>query len=62
MSCAWCKGHIWEGDTTGDSSLYSPDEHFLLCEPCWLAEDELIDERGTNEVPELIAIYRKAAA
>lgn len=55
--CSACRMWIPDGATTGESSLYSPDRAFTLCEPCWLAEDALIDERGTNNLPEELSRY-----
>lgn len=55
--CANCKSLIWSNDPDGVSSLYSPDQEFILCEPCWLAEEAEIERRGTNDIPELVAHY-----
>lgn len=53
MKCANCAERIKQGDCTGDSSLYNHGDgiKYILCEPCWLDEDNLIDEKGTNDMP-----------
>ena len=58
MNCAWCDCYLRDGATTGESQVYSPTRSFVLCEPCWLEEDALVEESGTNDLPEQLAIYR----
>lgn len=52
--------------TTGESGLYNQSSDlepnmkglkFILCEECFLGEEELVDERGTNNIPERIQHY-----
>ena len=43
--CANCCRYL--GRSTGVSSIYRSDGE-ILCEPCWLEEDDLIEEEGTN--------------
>lgn len=58
MNCANCLDYIGPRDTTGVSGLYNPGRNsFLLCEDCWLAEEDLVDETGTNNHPERVARY-----
>ncbi len=56
--CAKCLVDLRHADCTGESALFSPDREFELCEPCWIKEDALIDERGTNDLPEIVERYR----
>lgn len=57
-TCANCKSHLDPGDTTGVSGLFNPGpRRFILCEECWLAEEDLVDETGTNNHPERVARY-----
>jgi hypothetical protein len=56
--CACCREEISDGATTGVSGLYNPGpRRFLLCEPCWLEEEDLVDETGTNNHPDRVARY-----
>lgn len=55
--CAACRKNIRQGECTGESSLYSPNRSFTLCEPCWLDEDARIEEVGTNDIPTLRMAY-----
>ena len=57
--CAACGKPMREHDANGRSALYSPDEKFTLCVPCWFEEDSKIDEQGTNVLPDVIAKYRQ---
>jgi hypothetical protein len=61
MRCANCSGYLSERDCTGDSSLYNHGDGigYMLCEPCFLEEDELIDEKGTNDIPDRRAHYER---
>jgi hypothetical protein len=56
--CASC-GRLLTNCADGVSSVYSPDQQFMLCEPCWLEEDAEIEARGTNDLPERIHQYRQ---
>lgn len=59
-NCANCKIHLADSDCTGASGLYNPGktgQGYLLCEPCWLAEEDLVDESGTNNHPDKIKHY-----
>ena len=60
--CADCGCFIRDGEADGLSSLYSPDQGFRLCEPCWLDEDAEIEKAGTNDIPERVARYAHAVA
>lgn len=58
--CANCTKEIKPGETTGDSSLYNPGGiNIILCELCWLDEDNLIEEKGRNNLPEKLNQYKK---
>lgn len=62
--CASCRGRLPPGSTTGDSAIYNPgrDSGFTLCEPCFFEEDACIEERGTNDLPDVLADYRRNVA
>lgn len=59
MICANCRAPLRREMTMGQSSLYSPEEDFTLCEPCWMAEQRLIDDEGTNNLPLVLEHYRQ---
>lgn len=68
MRCANCTVQLFQHTTTGNSSLYKNSEdlpvtkrdlRFILCEECFLEEDELIEEKGTNDIPSRIEVYFK---
>jgi hypothetical protein len=44
--CPNCKKPL--GNCVGTSSLYGSHDIGDLCEDCWLEEEDLIDEEGTN--------------
>ncbi len=55
-TCACCREPL--GNCTGTSGLYNPGRNsFILCEDCWLEEEGLVDETGTNNHPERVARY-----
>lgn len=58
MKCANCAKELRQGETTGESGIYSPHESFTLCEDCFLAEDALITELGSNNLPDRLEHYR----
>lgn len=60
--CANCGCYLPWSATSGESSIYSPGEPFTLCEPCFFGEEDLIEERGTNVIPERIEHYRATLA
>ena len=56
--CANCKVDLYDAPCTGTSGLYNPGPRsFLLCEDCFLEEEDLVDETGTNNHPERVARY-----
>lgn len=55
--CVRCRSQIWRHETHGESSLYSPDRSFTLCEPCFFDEDAEIEREGTNNLPDRLADY-----
>lgn len=60
MRCASCAIDITNASCTGESGLYNPGPNsFLLCEPCFLDEDDAIDTNGTNDNPDLLAVYAR---
>ena len=50
-----------EGDMHYASALFNPNkkagENFTLCKPCYEHERKMIGEKGTNDIPELLARY-----
>ena len=56
--CACC-----EADCTTNqwvSGLYNPnDRDIILCEYCGEQEEKAIEHKGTNDIPELLATYRR---
>jgi len=55
--CDWCKRNFNEyKECVWESSIYSPNEEHLLCERCGEAEDVLIEQKGTNDIPEQLAM------
>lgn len=59
--CANCGCDLTFARERAVSSLYSPDRQFDLCVPCMDAEEALIVEVGTNDIPERVAAYRRLA-
>jgi hypothetical protein len=59
MRCANCNETLHPSDTTGVSGLYNRGDgrKYLLCEVCWLCEEETVDRVGTNDIPSLRAVY-----
>jgi hypothetical protein len=55
--CPNCATTITSITPTGESALYSPGKAFILCEPCYFAEDDVIEAAGTNVIPKLIKKY-----
>lgn len=57
--CSYCGDKSAERNG-GYSSLYNPGNTvpILLCEPCWLEEDDFIEEIGTNNIPERLILYK----
>lgn len=46
-NCPNCGAFL--GRTTGESSIYNPGKGpIILCEECWLDEDDLIEQEGAN--------------
>lgn len=56
--CARCKKPVRRGEPEGMSSIYK--SKHLLCEPCFLAEDDEIEIEGTNNLPETLKKYGAA--
>jgi hypothetical protein len=56
--CANCTKELKPEVVTGESSLYSPGEEFILCEECFLTEEMHIEVSGTNNHPDLVETYR----
>lgn len=56
--CPFCTGSISFGDCTGESGLYLSHGVSELCERCFLLEEAITDEEGTNNIPDLLEKYR----
>lgn len=63
-TCPNCRRPL--GNSVGESSLYGSHDVGDLCEDCWLDEEALIDEEGTNspewseKIAARLAHYRSA--
>lgn len=55
--CPSCCGAIYGGECTGESGIYKAWDIPDLCERCFLIEEAIVDERGTNDLPEILAAY-----
>lgn len=57
--CARCRIRVDQVlDCLGESGIYSPQRAFTLCEPCFLEEEQEIDDAGGNNLPSRIEMYR----
>lgn len=56
--CPRCCKNIYEGETTGQSSIYGSSDIPDLCESCFFAEENEIDIRNMNDLPDTLAVYR----
>jgi hypothetical protein len=56
--CAMCDYEFKRRDLRCCSGLYGS-AGIQLCKFCYEDERELIDRRGTNDIPEVLASYRK---
>lgn len=56
--CARCSTDLSNRKEIGISSLYSPDEEFELCMPCFEWEDKYIEQTGTNDHSDIIKEYK----
>ena len=55
--CAGCGMQLFRGSPTGESGIFSPKKEYLLCEPCFHVEDALIENEGTNNLPDVLRFY-----
>lgn len=55
--CPSCCKAIHSGECTGESGIYKSYDVPDLCESCFLKEEAIIDERGTNDLPEILLSY-----
>jgi hypothetical protein len=53
FKCANCARRVDQHECSGDSGLYNHGDgiKYNLCEECFLEEDAMIDETGTNDHP-----------
>ena len=54
--CAACRCMM--GNVQWVSSVYSPHKRYLLCESCGENEEVMIEQKGSNGIPELIWLYQ----
>ena len=47
------------GDSTGECGIFGSHDIPDLCEPCYLAEDDLIEQEGTNSPEHSDAIKKR---
>lgn len=57
--CPSCREGIFSGECTGESGIYRSGGIPDLCERCFIIEDAVIDNAGTNDLPEVLADYIK---
>ncbi len=57
--CVNCRMDLSTARETGESGIYGSDDDCELCIDCFWDEDALIEERGTNDLPDVLAFYRK---
>lgn len=57
--CPRCCKPIRPGATLGESAIYRSHDIPELCERCFEDEDAEIDERGTNDLPDVLGRYRE---
>lgn len=55
LTCPRCKQRTLNSRSYGVSSLYRSKHH--ICVPCFHAEDEEIEEKGSNNLPDVLASY-----
>ena len=55
LKCPRCKMQVLNPTDCGESSLYR--SNHLICEPCFFAEEDEIEEMGTNDLPNTLAAY-----
>lgn len=58
MQCPRCKQYSLDPADCGESGLYG--SNHLICNPCFDAEDEEMEEAGTNDLPKTLALYGPA--
>lgn len=58
-TCPRCGRWIRWDAPSGESGIYGSSDIPDLCEPCWIDEDAEIERQGTNDLPEVLAGYRR---
>ena len=56
--CAGCGMRLYRDSPMGESSIFSPHREYLLCEPCFDVEDALVENEGTNVLPDVLNFYK----
>lgn len=57
--CVGCGMQLFRGSTYGESSIYQSRPRHILCESCFEVEEALIDNEGTNNLPDVLKFYEK---
>ena len=57
IRCASCRRVLMNGDKQATSRVYGTHGACTLCDSCTQRENEIIEKKGTNHIPELWAIY-----
>jgi hypothetical protein len=60
--CVNCRMDLSCVKETGESGIYGADDDCELCVRCFDGENDLIEERGGNDLPDVLAFYRKNLA
>jgi hypothetical protein len=55
LICPRCKQKVLDPRDHGESSLYGSDH--AICVPCFFAEEIEQEEKGTNDLPEVLDSY-----
>ncbi len=58
MWCAHCRSIFTPGEVETHSMLFGASDNNLLCVACACTEEVIIEEKGTNDVPNLLSYYR----
>jgi hypothetical protein len=56
--CVRCQCSIVNAKELGSPSIYGSPDEWDLCGPCFHDEDREIEERGTNDLPDVFEAYR----
>lgn len=57
IKCSSCESRFLEGELQYCSSIFGA-VGVILCRSCSDTEEHMIEEKGTNDIPELLLIYK----